>query len=415
MQSAENRAERDDRTKAVQLQATLAGMSDAVMMVDREYRLVAWNDKFPDFTGVPREILRPGLPMEEILRAQALAGEFGKVDVEAEVSRRMSLLHSGVSLGTMERKRPDGRIVEIRRNEIPGGGFVTLYSDITARRAAEEASRRAEALAAVGRLTAGMAHDFNNLIATMSANAEMIQTGAKPGSDQWRRAEMILLAADRGRELLSQLLAFARKQPITPQPTRLNDSINEIRGLIQAIVGSQTRTTFDYEADLWLTKVDPIQIGQAVINLAANARDAMQQGGLLTITTRNVRIDCDDVHEELRCGDFVCLAVSDTGSGMSGDVLQRAFEPFFTTKPVGRGSGLGLSQVYGAARQCGGTVRIYSELGKGTRVEVLLPRSEQAPASEWSGRPGKEGADMVAKTPSVEVRAANASAIGMSD
>ena len=167
-------AERNQRVNSAQLGATLAGMSDGIMMVDAGMRLLAWNAHFPKFTGVPSNILRLGVHMEEILRAQAVAGEFGPVDIETEVIRRASLLRQGGGMGTIERQRPDGRILEIRRNPLPEGGFVTVYSDITGRRHAEERARHGQTMAAIGRLTSGVAHDFNNLLASISGNAEML-------------------------------------------------------------------------------------------------------------------------------------------------------------------------------------------------------------------------------------------------
>jgi signal transduction histidine kinase len=368
LEAAENQA----RTKALQLEATLAGMTDGVMMIGPDLRLLAWNAHFPEFTGVPAEILRKGLPMEDMLRAQAIAEEFGKVDVEMEVSRRMRRLREGISVGVTERRRPNGRTVEIRRSTLAEGGFVTLYSDITHRRSAEERARRAETMAAIGRLTAGLAHDFNNLLATVSGNSEMLQREFPEASRGYRRASTILEAASRGAVLVRQLLAFGRKQTLAPKALNLNDVLHGLSELLRTTVGSKVALEVRQDPNLWPALIDPGQIDHVILNLAMNARDAMPDGGRLILTTSNISLS--NSAEDLSGGDYVVLIVSDTGSGMADEVLARAFEPFFTTKPVGRGSGLGLSQVYGIVRQSGGSVRIESNPGAGTAVTVYLPR-----------------------------------------
>ena len=374
--------------KTAQLEATLAGMSDGIMMVDAHLRLLAWNDGFPDFTGVPRDILRAGMTMEEILRAQAEAGEFGPVDVEAEVARRMALLRSGGSTGTMQRARPNGRLLELRRNPIAGGGFVTLYTDATARRQAEERLRQSEKMAAVGRLTAGIAHDFNNLLSSITGNADLLQREIGGHPDLARRLAVIRRSAERGADLVRRLLAFSRKQPLAPAAVNLNDIVRGMQELLQSTIGHAVQVATALDALLWPALVDPAQIEHVILNLAINARDAMPQGGMLTITTVNLARDADGRGEELPAGDLVSIAVSDTGTGMTEEVLRNAFEPFFTTKPAGQGSGLGLSQVYGTASQSGGDVRIDSAPGQGTTVTVFLPRAEPdaLPAEQSGGR-----------------------------
>ncbi len=336
------------------LEATLTGMSDGIMMVDGELRLMAWNQHFPEFTGVPVEILRVGLPMEEILRGQVAAGEFGPVDVEAEVARRLSLLRSGAAMGTIERARPSGRHLEIRRNPLPGGGFVTLYTDVTARRQAEERLHQAQTMAAVGRLTAGVAHDFNNLLAAIIGNAEILRSQLGDHSAHGQRVAMILQTAGRGADLVRQLLAFSRKQELAPVMVDLNQVVRGMGDLLRATLGRGTRVETKLDELLWPALVDPVQIEHVILNLAINARDAMPDGGTLTIATANTRLGRGSATIDLPAGDYIVVAVSDTGTGMSDEVLHNAFEPFFTTKPPGQGSGLGLSQVYGVASQSGG-------------------------------------------------------------
>ncbi len=376
--------------KTAQLEATLTNMSDGIMMVDARLCLLAWNDRFPDLAGVPREILRVGMTMEEILHAQAEAGEFGVVDVEAEVRRRMALLRSGGSTGIMQRARPGGRMLELRRNPIAGGGFVTLYGDVTARHQAEERLRQAEKMAAIGRLTAGIAHDFNNLLSSIIGNADLLDRDLE--EPNWARSlDIIVRAAERGADLVQRLLAFARKQQLNPAAVHLNGIVRGMHDLLQSTVGPGVRVETALPGHLWAAMVDPVQIEHVILNLAINARDAMPQGGVLTISTANLTDAGRGA--ELPAGDYVSVAVADTGTGMTEEVLRNAFEPFFTTKPLGHGSGLGLSQVSGRACQSGGGARIDSALGRGTTVTVFLPRAEpDARTAEHSGERRKVGA-----------------------
>jgi signal transduction histidine kinase len=385
------RDEAQARERAI-LEAALAGMSDGIMMVDRDLRLIAWNHRFPAATGVSPETLRIGLPMEEILRAQAIAGEFGPVDVEPEVARRMELIRTGVAMGTIERSRPGGRHLEIRRNPLPGGGFVTLYTDVTERHQAEERLRASQTMAAIGRLTAGIAHDFNNLLISISGNAEMLhrQLGSDP--THARRLAVILQSAERGGDLVRRLLAFARKQALAPALVDLNRTVHGMSDLLRATLGRTIRVETKLDEQLWPALIDPLQIEHVILNLAINARDAMPDGGTLIISTANTTLGADNPMD-LPAGDYVAVAVSDTGSGMSAEVMRNAFEPFFTTKPPGRGSGLGLSQAYGVASQSGGGVKIDSTIGVGTMVTMLLPRAMEDVARESGTGGGRDPAE----------------------
>jgi signal transduction histidine kinase len=388
--AARRRHESLARERAI-LGATITGMGDGIMMVDGDLQLMAWNQRFPEFTGVPADILRVGLPMEDILRGQAEAGEFGAIEVEAEVARRMALLRSGGSMGTIERPRPGGRQLEIRRNPLPGGGFVTLYTDVTARRETEERLRQAQTMAAIGRLTAGVAHDFNNLLIAISGNADMLYNQLSEHPTHARRLAVILQATSRGSDLVRQLLAFSRKQPLTPVQVDLSKVVRGMDDLLHATLGRGISVETKLQENLWPALVDPVQIEHVILNLAINARDAMPGGGKLTITTGNTAPGPPD----LAPGDHVVLAVSDTGTGMSDEVLSSAFEPFFTTKPPGQGSGLGLSQVQGVASQSGGGVHIQSEVGKGSTISVYFPRAVADGPAKAGDAPGPQKADPV--------------------
>ncbi|MBV9251732.1 MAG: PAS-domain containing protein, partial [Acetobacteraceae bacterium] len=361
--------------KTHQLEATLAGMTDGIMMVDSDLRLLEWNDHFPEFVGVPADTLRVGLPLEDILRAQARAGEFGAVDVEAEVARRMALIRGGRALGTIVRTRPNGNVLELRRNGLPAGGFVTLYTDITARRRAEERMQEAQKMAAVGRLTAGVAHDFNNLLASIMGSAELIERHLNDDATQARRLGIILNSAQRGANLVRQLLAFSRKQPLELIAVDLNAIVRGMSDLLRSTLGGAVQVETKLAQGLWPALVDPVQIEHVILNLAINSRDAMPSGGILTISTAKVTLRSPSEMQDINPGEYVTVTVSDTGTGMSQEVRRNAFDPFFTTKPVGKGSGLGLSQVYGVASQSGGGVSLSSQEGHGTTVTVYLPRA----------------------------------------
>ncbi len=327
---------------------------------------------------MPSDLLRAGLDFADILRAQAAAGEFGQVDVETEVARRMALLRSGGSTGAIERTRPNGGTLELRRSPLADGGFVTLFTDITKRCQAESQLRQAQKMEAVGQLTGGVAHDFNNLLMVILGNLEMAQQ-ALSASDLLRTQRKIETAqggAQRAATLTKRLLAFARRQSLEPQPVDANRIVSGMSEIIRHSIGSGIELETVLAGGLWSAVVDPNQLENALLNLAINARDAMPQGGKLTIETANTSLDAAYAanHIEVTPGQYVMVAVSDGGTGMTPEEAAQAFEPFFTTKDVGKGSGLGLSQVFGFIKQSNGHVKIYSEPGAGTTVKLYLPR-----------------------------------------
>ncbi len=270
-----------------------------------------------------------------------------------------------------------------------------LVRQIEEREKVETTLRQMQRLEAVGQLTSGVAHDFNNLLTVILGNLEFVKrdmTGQDPRL--LRRLEQMTKAAERGAKLIGQLLAFSRRQRLEPKPIDLNDTVMGMRDLLQSTMGGSVRIRTNLESDLWAALVDPTQIELIVLNLAINARDAMEVGGDLIVATSNMQLSVPPSRpEEPPPGEYVRLSVTDTGTGMTEEVVQRAFEPFFTTKEVGKGSGLGLAQVFGFAKQSGGGVRIDTTLGKGTSIHVFLPRAQvngalvpHAEPALWSGQ-----------------------------
>ncbi len=267
------------------------------------------------------------------------------------------------------------RRVEERTAELAAANR-QLLTEIAEREKMEATLLKMQRLEAVGQLTAGIAHDFNNLLQVIVGGLGMLEKGGDPARVK-SRIQMMRQAAQRGATLTKQLLAFSRRQKLAPQSVNLNEALEGMQGLLQGAIGGSMALELKLGTSLWPALVDPTQIEMIVLNLAINARDAMDVGGRLTVLTRNVTISGARARpEEPEPGDYVMVAVSDTGSGMPPEVLERVFEPFFTTKGVGKGSGLGLSQVLGFAKQSGGGVSIETELGKGTMVKVFLPRAK---------------------------------------
>jgi PAS domain S-box-containing protein len=249
--------------------------------------------------------------------------------------------------------------------------------DLTEKLAAEAQMRQAQKMDAIGQLTGGVAHDFNNILTVITGTIGILADAVADRPDLMSIARLIDDAADRGAQLTKHLLAFARKQPLRPREIEVNSLIVEAAKLLRPTIGEQIEVSPKLAADTWPAMVDPSQLSTAILNLALNARDAMPKGGKLVIESRNVHLDdgYTSLHSDVAVGDYVMVAVSDTGSGISPQDLERVFDPFFTTKEVGRGTGLGLSMVFGFVKQSGGHIKIYSEVGHGTSVKLYLPRS----------------------------------------
>jgi signal transduction histidine kinase len=254
-----------------------------------------------------------------------------------------------------------------------------LQAQIEEREKVEEALRQSQKMEAIGHLTGGIAHDFNNILQIVTGNLDLLVPAVRENDRASQRLHNALLAAERAARLTQQLLAFARRQPLQPKVLNVGRRMGEVADLLRRTLGGNIEVECVGAAGLWNVKADFAQLENAILNLALNARDAMPAGGKLTIETANVFLDetYASRHVDVEPGQYVMIAVTDTGCGMAAAQMERAFEPFYTTKPEGQGTGLGLSQVYGFVKQSGGHVKIYSELDHGTSVKIYLPRVRQ--------------------------------------
>ncbi len=291
-------------------------------------------------------------------------------------------------------------------------GYRGTTSDVTKQVALEEQLTQSQKMEAIGQLTGGVAHDFNNLLAIIVGNLEMIRDDLSDDSPLRRYLEPAMRSAKRGGELTHRLLAFSRRQTLNPAQVDTNGLIEGVTDIIRRTIGPSVEIETKLADDLWPAFVDHHQLESAILNLAINARDAMEDKGKLTIETANVLLDdaLAESQQDIRPGDYITIAVSDTGTGMSDEVIARAFDPFFTTKETGRGTGLGLSMVYGFVKQSRGNIRIYSEPGQGTSVKLYLPRATgeadmpDTANKQNSAEPPKSGATLLVVEDDPDVR-----------
>jgi signal transduction histidine kinase/CheY-like chemotaxis protein len=388
-----NVAEAEQRTLALRLRTSLDSLSQGVAVFGADGRLAHWNECFQTLLHLPRAMVRAGTPYAVF--AEHVNADGAVLESEDEVRQRQGAPELGTpELGTpepvtCERTLPDGRHLELRRTPTLDAGFVLTVTDMTKRAQAEAVLRESQKMQAIGQLTGGIAHDFNNLLTVILGNLELMRTAPDETPRLLSRVDRATWAAQRGATLTSQLLSFARKQPLAPAAVDLAANMPVLVPLLQRTLGEHIDVRYVEPTGLWPAHADAAQLENAVLNLALNARDAMPDGGRLTIELGNMAIDADyaDRHAEVSPGDYVALAVSDTGHGMTKEVAARVFEPFFTTKPEGKGTGLGLAMVFGFVKQSGGHVGLYSEPGHGTTVRMYLPRAAAAPAVEHPGLP----------------------------
>ncbi|MFT4056430.1 MAG: PAS domain S-box protein [Novosphingobium sp.] len=361
-----------------QAEAAFAQDRDRLWTISRDLMLVC------DFEGVITAVNPSGERLlgwhEGEMLGQRIASFVHPDDLEATAAEVAKLASGRRTIAFENRYRTrDGDFRLIAWTAVPDDRRIhAIGRDITEQRAIEEALRQSQKMEAVGQLTGGIAHDFNNLLQGITGSLDMMHARLAQGrtQDLERWLGGARTSAERAAALTHRLLAFSRRQPLDPRPVRSNPLIASMEDMLRRTLGEHIELGFVLAGGLWLTRCDPNQLESAILNLVINARDAMPQGGKLTIETCNAHLDDRYAARErdVKPGEYVCIAISDTGVGMSRDTAARAFEPFFTTKPMGQGTGLGLSMIYGFARQSEGYARIYSEEGVGTTIKLFLPR-----------------------------------------
>ncbi len=375
--------------------AIFEGSLDGFVLTSSEYRFVDVNAAAADIYGLPKEDLigRSG-------------SDFAVPGYDVAKTRH-TFSGAGQLVGEFPLRRPNGeeRLLEFaaRANILPGLNF-SVIRDVTERKRLEGQLRQAQKMDAVGALAGGVAHDFNNLLSVIIGCTDLTIAELKREDPIRAELEEVSRAGKRAAELTRQLLAFSRKQILEPQVIDLNSVVTNIETMLRRILGEHIVLTVLPDRTIWPVLVDPGQLEQVVMNLVVNARDAMADGGTLTIETANVELDEAYAarHVDVRPGPYVMLAVTDTGVGMDKTVLARIFEPFFTTKEEGRGTGLGLATVFGVVRQSGGNIWVYSEPGKGTCFKVYLPRSvEEADGTQSTVSPAYPPAATIGGTETV--------------
>jgi signal transduction histidine kinase len=382
----------DELVQEVNRGADVAVLTEEVVRGPDAKALVGWVSSQPPWSDFPFILLTThGGGLERNPAAAQLTAQLGNVTF-LERPFHPTTLVSVVQTGLRGRRRQyecqrlneelESRVEE--RTQELGAANRQLLGQIAERERVETTLRQMQRLEAVGQLTSGVAHDFNNLLTVVLGNIGFLEKdfaakGINGTSSQ--RLGYMRTAAERGAKLTDQLLSFSRRQRLEPRALDLNESVIGMRDLLQSTMGGSIHIETKHHCGLWLALVDPTQLELAILNLAINARDAMQVGGTLKVETRNATLGPPRSPEDPAAGDFVAVSVSDTGTGMTDDIRAKVFEPFFTTKEVGKGSGLGLSQVLGFAKQSGGGVCIESCVGAGTCVHIYLPRAEARLAS----------------------------------
>ena len=371
--------------------AALSALADAIFTNVPDYLIVLnveGDDRFV-IADVNPAFARALNVDAELIRGRAIDELLPATPARRLISHYRRVRAAGKPVTTRDEIPMPGetRVWESILAPVPGGGgvrerLIGSVRDITDRVRAEERLREAQRMEAIGQLTGGVAHDFNNLLQVIRGNLELLQRSVEGDERGEARLKNAIFGAERAAQLTRQLLAFARRQPLEPKVVNLSRLVSDMADLLRRTLGESVEVETVVAGGLWNTIADPAQVESALLNLALNARDAMGPGGRLTVEITNAVLDETYARQarDVAPGQYVMLAVTDTGEGMSEEVRARVFEPFFTTKTDGKGTGLGLSMVYGFVKQSNGHIQIYSEPGHGTTVKIYLPRSRQPEA-----------------------------------
>jgi signal transduction histidine kinase len=372
------KADEELRSRTAFFEAQVNSALDGILVVDSGGTKILQNQRMNELLKIPPQIVQDPDDAHQV--------QFVKTVVKNPIQFEEKVNHLNSHPEEVDRDEVeliDGTILErysypVRDQALKLHGRIWTFRDITERRQLEEQFRQAQKMEAIGQLTGGIAHDFNNLLTVILGCSEVIGEEAKDNPRFRKMAEMILGAAQRGAELTHRMLAFARRQALQPRPVDVNRLLVEMQSFLRRTLSADIELNVIQGGADCEALVDPTQLESAVLNLCVNARDAMPGGGRLTIETDNTVLDADYAAEnpDVTPGQYIMIAVSDTGCGISSKNLSRVFDPFFTTKEVGKGTGLGLSMVYGFAKQSLGHIKIYTELGHGTSVKLYLPRTE---------------------------------------
>ncbi len=348
--------------------------AETIMITDKDGNIQYVNPAFEKITGYSRE---------EVIGKNPRILKSGKHDKKFYENLWNTIKNGKVWRGRFVNRKKDGSLYEEEATispvfDEPGviAGYVAVKRDITQEVALEEQLRQAQKMEAMGELAAGIAHDFNNLLTAIAGYTELLEMRIKPEDPLRKNVDQIKRATERAASLIRQLLAFSKRQVLQPQILDLNKVVRSVEILLRRIIGKDIEFVMDLRDDLFKIKADFSQMEQVVMNLILNAKDAMPHGGRITLKTDNVILEDVNSHIDARPGRFVKLVVSDTGVGMDKETLERIFDPFFTTKGIGKGSGLGLSVVYGIVKQHGGWIDVESEPGKGSKFTIYLPAIE---------------------------------------